>query len=217
MVSDTMSSDWGLTPIAIDTNDGQARLRAAADWALRARSASFLAAFASARLALTAACSSSERFCVSISGAMVDLVGLRQLDEFVVLQQVADDRRGRRFTGHGGGEHDAGHGDAVALDDAGQHVVQLRGRRVVGVVAELGDAVGQAQIGQHGSDCLHAAVDATGLDAGAHAGGCERVDERLEPSRWSSSSASIAVASSSSVAALNERSSRPSACIRFFI
>ena len=37
------------------------------------------------------------------------------------------------------------------------------------------------------------------------------------PSRWSSSSASIAVASSSSVAALNERSSNPSACIRFFV
>jgi hypothetical protein len=37
------------------------------------------------------------------------------------------------------------------------------------------------------------------------------------PSRWSSSSASIAEASSSSLAALNERSSNPSACIRFFV
>ncbi len=48
------------------------------------------------------------------------------------------------------------------------------------MVAELGDAIGETQIGQHRSDGFHAAVDPTGLDAGAYTRRGQRVDERLE-------------------------------------
>ena len=70
--------------------------------------------------------------------------------------------------------------DAVALDEAGQHVLELIGRRILGVVAELLDAVGQAGVGEDGRDGLHAAVDPTGLDGGPDTVGVERLDERLE-------------------------------------
>ena len=50
--------------------------------------------------------------------------------------------------------------EPVALDDAGQHGAQLVARRVVGVVAELLDAVGERGVGEHQGDALHRAVDA---------------------------------------------------------
>ena len=108
------------------------------------------------------------------------LVDLRQGDQFVALQQVADDRRGGRIAGDGGGQHDAHAGDAVALDEAGQHVLELIGRRILGVVAELLDAVGKAGVGEDGRDRLHAAVDPTGLHGGPDTVGVERLDERFE-------------------------------------
>ena len=96
-----------------------------------------------------------------------------QRDEFIALQQVADDRRSWRIAGDGGGEHDPHVGDAVALDEARQHVLELIGRRILGVVAELLDAVGQAGVGEDRRDGLHAAVDPTGLDGGPDTVGVE--------------------------------------------
>jgi hypothetical protein len=68
----------------------------------------------------------------------------------------------------------------VALGDAGEHVLELLGRRVVGVVAEFLDAVGEAEVGDDRSDRLHVTVDAPGPDGGPHPLGRRRLDERLE-------------------------------------
>ena len=63
----------------------------------------------------------------------------------------------------------------------GQHRLELIGRRVVGVIAEFGDAVGQAGVGEHGGDRLHAPVDAARLHARLRiAASVERLDERVE-------------------------------------
>ena len=47
----------------------------------------------------------------------------------------------------------------VSLDDAGQHLPQLIARRIVGVLTELLDAVGEARVGEHHGDALHRAVE----------------------------------------------------------
>ena len=117
---------------------------------------------------------------MSIDRSRERLVDLRQRDEFVGLQQVADDRRGGRIAGDGGGEHDPHAGDAVASRRAREHVLELHRSSDSRSVAELLDAVGQAGVGEDGRDGLHAAVDPTGLDRGADTVGVERVDERLE-------------------------------------
>ena len=62
----------------------------------------------------------------------------------------------------------------------GQHALSSIGRRVVGVVAEFRDAVGQAGVGEHGRDRLHAPVDAARLHRGPDTIGVERIDERVE-------------------------------------
>ena len=97
-----------------------------------------------ARLALSASRSgSSSSASRRIAGAIGRGSSRGQLDDVVVLEQVADDGGGGGLAGDGRGEHHPGDRQAVALDDAGQHLAQLLARRVVGVVAELLDAVGQ--------------------------------------------------------------------------
>ena len=82
-----------------------------------------------------------------------------ELDDVVVLEQVTDDGGGGGLTSDGRGEHDARHREAVTFDDAGQHLAQLFARRVVGVLAELLDAIRQRRIGEHEGDAFHRTVE----------------------------------------------------------
>ena len=110
-------------------------------------------------------------------------------------------------------------GQAVALDDAGQHGAQLVARRVVGVVAELLDAVGERGVGEHQGDALHRPVDAALGGRGA-----DRLGRRLAAGEPLDRLAVVVVerlgrrrSSSSSVVARSARSSSPSDCSRVFI
>ncbi len=170
----------GTGDVTCDPNGDQARWRLAADWARRARSASFFACFAAARFARISACSASERLRWSTTGVISVGSTLGSATHVVGLQEVADDRRGWGLAGDGRRQHDARGRDTVALDDPRQHRLELIGRRVVGVVAELGDAVGQAGVGEDGGDRLHAAVDAARLHRRPDAVSVERIDERVE-------------------------------------
>jgi hypothetical protein len=85
-----------------------------------------------------------------------------------VLEEVADDGRRGGLTGERRGEHQPRHPEPVALDDAGEHGTQLVARRVVGMVAELADAVGEAGVRQHEGEALHRPVDAPLGGRGAH-------------------------------------------------
>ena len=57
-------------------------------------------------------------------------------------------------------QHQPRQAEAVALDDAREHGAQLLARRVVGVVAELLDAVGECGVREHQADALQRPVDA---------------------------------------------------------
>ena len=108
---------------------------------------------------------------------------------------------GGGLAGDGRGEHHPGDRQAVALDDAGQHLAQLLARRVVGVVAELLDAVGQRRVGEHDGDALHRAVDPAlaRRRRGSPSGVASPLDDsRSSASRWSSSRPATAAVSSSS-------------------
>ena len=69
----------------------------------------------------------------------------------------------------------------MLFDDWREHFLELIGRRVVGVLAELLDASGEGGVRNDRRDCFHGAIDAAGLDGGAHAVDIEfAFDERLK-------------------------------------
>ena len=180
------------------------RPRSRADCSRRTAASSCLRLRASSRLALSASRSGSSLLALGRDrrGDLARLLA-GQLDEVVVLEQVADDGGGGGLAGDGRGQHHPGDRQAVALDDAGQHLAQLLARRVVGVVAELLDAVGQRRVGEHEGDALHRPVDAgpSTPPRGSPPASPRRPTTRSSASRWSSSRASTAAASSSSDAA----------------
>ena len=86
---------------------------------------------------------------------------LRQLDQIITLEEIADHGRCRGFTGDRGCEHQLGHRQAVLVDQAGQDLAELVARRMVGILAEFGDAFGETGIGQDQGDALQRAVETT--------------------------------------------------------
>ena len=78
---------------------------------------------------------------------------------------LAGDRRGQR---------QANRRQPVALDQPGRHLGQVVLGRVVGRVAQLLDAVGQARIGQHGGDLLERTGHAPTGDGGTDRDGAGR-------------------------------------------
>ena len=78
-----------------------------------------------------------------------------------MLQEIADDDGGVGFTSHRRCQHEPCHTDPVPFDDPGQHGAQLVRRRVVGVVTELLDGVGERGVREDEREALHRPVDAT--------------------------------------------------------
>ena len=68
----------------------------------------------------------------------------------------------------------------MALDHAREDLAQLIARWVVGIVAELFDAVGERGVGDHGGDRLHPAVDASGADRFTNTVGRHLLDKRRQ-------------------------------------
>ncbi len=76
--------------------------------------------------------------------------------------RLADDRRC---------QHDAGDRHTVTFGEAREHLAQLVGGGVLGMVAELLDAVGETCIGEHEGDAFERAVESPVGDRLADRGG----------------------------------------------
>ena len=136
---------------------GQARWRARADCSRRARASACLRRLTSWRRAFTSALAVVRR---AGGRAVRRRLGGRQLDGLVVLQEVADDGRRGGLADERRRQHHLRDAEPVALDEPRQDGAQLVARRVVGMVAELLDAVGQRRVGEHEGEALHRPVDA---------------------------------------------------------
>lgn len=104
----------------------------------------------------------------SDDGADRTWFGWWQLHELVVLQQVANNCGSGRLTDHGGSQHHLRDFEAVALDEAGRHCLELLGGGILGVIGELLDAIGEAFVGENERQALHRAVEAALGRSGPH-------------------------------------------------